>query len=90
MADEKYSPESNDGYGFRSDPSRPAGHVDVSGGTEMPDGILSMKPLAKVPTAARQSINVTPNRITADLRARLDTMTPETAQRVRAVVARKR
>jgi len=28
--------------------------VDVSAGTAMPDGILSMKPLEKVPTAVRQ------------------------------------
>ena len=89
MADEKYSAESNGGFGFG--PYRPAGHVDVSAGTEMPSGILSMKPLLKgnVTMAERGADNSTPNRITPELKTRLTTMNPEIAQRVRAVVARK-
>jgi hypothetical protein len=61
-------------------------------GDVMPDGgLTSMTPLAGkgAPTSARASVNTTPNRITPELRARLTTMTPETANRVRAVVARK-
>ena len=93
MADEKYSPESNDGYGFsRLSPSGGARHVDVSAGTEMPDGILSMKPIATGNTTltARASINVMPNRISAPLRSQLPKLGGEKAARVRDVVNRKR
>jgi hypothetical protein len=91
MTDEKYSAESNDGFGFRSRPYQPPGHVDVSAGTEMPDGILSMKPLAKGATMTERAAvgNAEPLKITPELKTRLTTMNPEIAQRVRAVVSRK-
>lgn len=93
MTDEKYSTESNDGFGFRA--YQPAGHVDVSAGTgTAPDrlkGVTSMTPIAGkgAPTTERFSINSEPLKITPELKTRLTTMTPEISQRVRAVVDRK-
>ncbi len=60
------------------------------GGDERLQGRLSMTPIAKgAPTAARASVNTTPNRITPDLKAALPGVGPEKAQRVRDVVSRK-
>jgi hypothetical protein len=87
MADQKYSDNANKGFGFTS---RPAGHVDVSAGTEMPSGILSMQALAKgAPMAARAAINSKPEVVTVLGKAKLNEIGPATTN-VREMIKRKR
>jgi hypothetical protein len=63
-------------------------HVDVSAGTEMPPGMLSMTPLSKTPT---MPTGVVPGpSISADLRSALSSSgNPARRQRVLDVAGRK-
>jgi len=70
----------------------PGGHVDVSQGTAMPEGILSMKPLVKggVPMAARAVKGGDAVRgLTSPLQKQLAKF-PNQAPRIRAAQASKK
>jgi hypothetical protein len=76
-------------YQFLSpEETRPAGSVDVSAGTEMPDGILG-KPLVAngPPTAARAVMG---NASYHDVRSEAGELGDEKAQRLRSALDRKR
>jgi hypothetical protein len=76
------------GYANPDKIEKPITRVDLSGSTQMPEGLLSMAPLSKSPTIPTGVVSG-PS-ISADLRSALSsTGGPERRQRVLDVVAKK-